>query len=134
MATDPRQAVESLVLRVRALSVWHATAATLTVAYTVWLAVRTARDHFGLGTSAYDFGLYDQGIWLLANGKAPFVTLMGRNLFGDHTSFILLPLVPLYWVVGSTGLLFVVQAIVLGLGALPVWKTARMLLGSLPRR
>ena len=132
MATDPRQAVESLVLRVRALSVWHATAATLTVVYTVWLAVRTTRDHFGLGTSAYDFGLYDQGIWLLAHGKAPFVTLMGRNLFGDHTSFILLPLVPLYWVVGSTGLLFVVQAIVLGLGALPVWKTARMLLGSLP--
>ena len=132
MATDPRQAVESVVLRVRALSVWHATAAALTVAYTVWLAVRTTRDHFGLGTSAYDFGLYDQGIWLLAHGKAPFVTLMGRNLFGDHTSFILLPLVPLYWVVGSTGLLFVVQAIVLGLGALPVWKTARMLLGSLP--
>ena len=132
MATDPRQAVESLVLRMRALSVWHATAATLTVVYTVWLAVRTTRDHFGLGTSAYDFGLYDQGIWLLAHGKAPFVTLMGRNLFGDHTSFILLPLVPLYWVVGSTGLLFVVQAIVLGLGALPVWKTARMLLGSLP--
>ena len=132
MSTDPRQAVESLVLRVRALSVWHATAAALTVAYTVWLAVRTTRDHFGLGTSAYDFGLYDQGIWLLANGKAPFVTLMGRNLFGDHTSFILLPLVPLYWVVGSTGLLFVVQAIVLGLGALPVWKTARMLIGSLP--
>lgn len=132
MTTDPRQAVESLVLRVRALSVWHATAATLTVVYTVWLAVRTTRDHFGLGTSAYDFGLYDQGIWLLAHGKAPFVTLMGRNLFGDHTSFILLPLVPLYWVVGSTGLLFVVQAIVLGLGALPVWKTARMLLGSLP--
>ena len=132
MAADLRQAVESLVVRVRTLSRWHAIAASLTVAYTVWLAVRTTRDHFGLGTSAYDFGLYDQGIWLLSQGKAPFVTLMGRNLFGDHTSFILLPLVPLYWVIGSTGLLFVVQAVVLGLGALPVWKTARILLGSLP--
>ncbi|NBU06300.1 MAG: DUF2079 domain-containing protein [Acidimicrobiia bacterium] len=132
MAADLRQAVESLVVRVRTLSRWHAIAASLTVAYTVWLAVRTTRDHFGLGTSAYDFGLYDQGIWLLSQGKAPFVTLMGRNLFGDHTSFILLPLVPLYWVISSTGLLFVVQAAVLGLGALPVWKTARMLLGSLP--
>jgi uncharacterized membrane protein len=76
--------------------------------------------------------LYDQGVWLLSQGKAPFVTLMGRNLFGDHTSFILLPLVPLYWVVGSTGLLFVVQAIALGLGALPIWKITRHLLGSLP--
>ena len=132
MAVDLRQAVESLVLRLRALSVWHAIAISATVLYMVWLAVRTTLDHYGLGTSAYDFGLYDQGVWLLSQGKAPFVTLMGRNLFGDHTSFILLPLVPLYWVVGSTGLLFVVQAVVLGVGALPVWKTARLLLDSLP--
>ncbi len=114
------------------LTVWHTIAISLTVVYTLWLAVRTTRNHFGLGTSAYDFGLYDQGLWLLSQGKAPFVTLMGRNLFGDHTSFILLPLVPLYWFIGSTGLLFVVQALVLGLGALPVWKAARLLVGSLP--
>jgi uncharacterized membrane protein len=104
----------------------------LTLLYTVWLTIRTTRNHFGLGTSAYDFGLYDQGIWLLSQGKAPFVTLMGRNLFGDHTSFILLPLVPLYWVVGSTGLLFVVQSLALGIGALPIWKLTRVLVGSLP--
>jgi uncharacterized membrane protein len=40
--------------------------------------------------------------------------------------------VPLYWVIGSTGLLFVVQALALGIGALPVWKSARLLVGSLP--
>lgn len=132
MAVDLRQVVGSVVRRLRGLTVWHSTAISLSVLYTVWLAVRTTRDHFGLGTSAYDFGLYDQGVWLLSQGKAPFVTLMGRNLFGDHTSFILLPLVPLYWVVDSTGLLFVVQALALGVGALPVWKTARLLVGSLP--
>ena len=132
MAVEPRRALEVVLQRVRAFTAWHITAFTLSAAYTVWLAVRTTRDHFGLGTSAYDFGLYDQGIWLLSQGKAPFVTLMGRNLFGDHTSFILAPLVPLYWFVGSTGLLFVVQAVVLGLGAWPVWKTAQHLLGSHP--
>jgi uncharacterized membrane protein len=114
------------------VTVWHTVALALTLLYTVWLSVRTTRDHFGLGTSAYDFGLYDQGLWLLSRGRAPFVTLMGRNLFGDHSSFILLPLVPLYWFVDSTGLLFVVQAVVLGVGALPVWKSARLLVGSLP--
>ncbi len=113
-------------------TVWHSIAISLTVLYTVWLAERTTRNHFGLGTSAYDFGLFDQGIWLLSQGKAPFVTLMGRNLFGDHTSFILVPLVPLYWFITSTGLLFVVQAVALGIGALPVWKATKLLVGSLP--
>ncbi|MFM7891234.1 MAG: DUF2079 domain-containing protein, partial [Actinomycetota bacterium] len=132
MAVEPRQAIAVAVRRLRALTVWHSIAISVTLLYTVWLAVRTTRDHFGLGSSAYDFGLYDQGLWLLSQGKAPFVTLMGRNLFGDHTSFILLPLVPLYWFVGSTGLLFVVQAITLGIGALPIWKLTRLLLDSLP--
>jgi len=130
MTTELRRVIDPLRRWWGMVTVWHAVAFTSTVIYTAWLAVRTTRDHFGLGTSAYDFGLYDQGIWLLSQGKAPFVTLMGRNLFGDHTSFILLPLVPLYWVVGSTGLLFVVQALWLGIGALPVWKTARLLLPS----
>jgi uncharacterized membrane protein len=132
MAVNPRRVLGAVRERARDVSVWHVVAVSLTVIYTVWLAARSTRDHFGLGTSAYDFGLYDQGLWLLSRGKAPFATLMGRNLFGDHTSFILLPLVPLYWFVGSTGLLFVVQAIVLGVGALPVWKSARLLVGSLP--
>ncbi|MGA1031544.1 MAG: DUF2079 domain-containing protein, partial [Ilumatobacteraceae bacterium] len=132
MAVDLRATVRSLQRGWMRVTVWHSIAVSLTVLYTVWLAVRTTRNHFGLGTSAYDFGLYDQGVWLLSQGRAPFVTLMGRNLFGDHTSFILVPLVPLYWIVESTGLLFVVQSMVLGLGALPVWKVTRQLLGSLP--
>ena len=136
MAGDLRtafdQARRRLQLLTVSLTVWHAIAVCSTVLYTVWLAVRTTRNHFGLGTSAYDFGLFDQGVWLVAQGKAPFVTLMGRNLFGDHTSFILLPLVPLFWVIGSTGLLFVVQAVALGIGALPIWKVTRALLDSLP--
>ena len=130
MAIAPRELLATIRQRMLGLTLWHAVAAAVTVAYTVWLAVRTTRDHFGLGTSAYDFGLYDQGVWLLSQGKAPFVTLMGRNLFGDHTSFILLPLVPVYWVVTSTALLFVVQALVLGIGALPIWKATRELLGA----
>ena len=51
--------------------------------------------HRGLGTSSFDVGLYDQGIWLLSRFDAPFVTLMGRNMFGDHASLILLFVAPL---------------------------------------
>ena len=99
-------------------------------AYAIYFSYTTVQIHRGIGTSAYDFGLYDQGIWLLSQGKTPFVTLMGRNLFGDHTSFILLPLVPLMWVFSSTSLLFVVQTVVIASGAIPVYAFARKQLES----
>ena len=132
MAVDLRETLAAVHRRWSQVTVWHTVAVCSSLVYGAWLALRTTRSHFGLGTSAYDFGLYDQGVWLLSQGKAPFVTLMGRNLFGDHTSFILLPLVPLYWLFGSTGLLFVVQAAVLASGALPIWKLSKHLLGSQP--
>ncbi|MGA0766458.1 MAG: DUF2079 domain-containing protein, partial [Ilumatobacteraceae bacterium] len=86
--------------------------------------------HRGLNTSAYDFGLYDQGIWLLSRFESPFVTLMGRNLFGDHTSFILILLVPFYWLVGSSLFLFIVQSIAIATGAIPVFLYTRRRLES----
>lgn len=89
--------------------------------YAAYFSAVTVGIHHGLGTSAYDFGLYDQGIWLLSRGKSPVVTLMGRNLFGDHSSFILLPLVPLYWLFTSTATLFVVQSVVIAAGGIPVF-------------
>jgi uncharacterized membrane protein len=95
----------------------------------IWLfATWTMRHHDGLGTQAFDFGLYDQGIWLLSRFKRPFVTLMGRNLFGDHTSFILLPLVPVYWVLPTGKVLLFSQAVALGIGAVPTFLLARELL------
>ena len=97
----------------------------MVVMYATYFSVRTVGVHNGLGSSAYDFGLYDQGIWLLSRGHSPFVTLMGRNLFGDHSSFILVLLIPLYWVVSSTALLFVVQSVVIAVGALPVYWFSR---------
>ena len=48
-------------------------------AYTAFFTNRTLDIHHGLGTSSYDSGLYDQGVWLMSRFKAPFVTLMGRN-------------------------------------------------------
>lgn len=86
--------------------------------------------HHGFGTSSYDLGLYDQGVWLLSRFRSPFVTLMGRPLFGDHTSFILLLLVPAYWVAPSVGTLFFVQSAAIAAGAIPAFLYARCRLGS----
>ena len=86
--------------------------------------------HRGLGTSSYDIGLYDQGLWLMSRLEAPFVTLMGRNLLGDHASLILIPLVPLYRLVPGPETLVVLQTVVIALGAWPLFLFARQRLAS----
>ncbi len=101
-----------------------------TVTY-IWLfAYWTMRNHDGFGTQAFDFGIYDQGLWLMSRFKRPFITIMGRHLFGDHTSFILLPLVPVYWILPSAKVLLFTQAAALGGAAIPAFLFAREKLRS----
>ena len=88
----------------------------------------TVRNHQGWGTFGFDFGLYDQAMWLMSRFKAPFVTIMGRNLFGDHTSFILLPLVPFYWLWPDGRVLLIAQSCALGLAAIPIYLIGRRVL------
>ena len=95
------------------------------VFYAGWFSYWTVRNHDGFGTFGYDLGIFDQGIWLLSRFHAPFVTFMGRNLFGDHTSFILLPFVPLYWIYPSAHLLLIAQSLACALTAIPVFLIAR---------
>lgn len=100
------------------------------VLYTAYFTQRSLDIHHGLGTASYDSALYDQGMWLLSRGEAPFVTLMGRNMFGDHTSFILLFLVPLYWIAPGAWIMFFAQSAAIGAGAIPIFLYGRKRLGS----
>lgn len=99
--------------------------ATLWALWMSWLQITL---HQSFGTFSYDVGLYDQGLWLLSRFDAPFVTLMGRNLFGDHSSLILFLVVPLYWLVPGTGTLLVLQSFVVAAGTVPLFLAARRLL------
>ncbi len=89
--------------------------------WTVWATMR----HNAFGTFGFDFGIFDQGMWLLSRFHSPFITIMGVDLFGDHTSFILLPLVPFYWVFPSAKVLIVAQAAALSVAAVPLFLIAR---------
>ena len=91
---------------------------------------RSIDNHHALATSTYDSALYDQGVWLLSRFEAPFVTLMGRNLFGDHTSFVMLFLVPFYWLFPSAGVLFFAQSAAIAAGSIPIFLYGRRWLGS----
>ena len=123
-------AVTSSVERLKKVNAWTWAVIVLCAAHAVWMSWLQVDVHRGLGTFAYDVGLYDQGLWLLSRGHSPFVTLMGRNLFGDHASLILIFLIPLYWVLPGTSTLLVVQAIVIAAGAIPIYFFARRVLSS----
>jgi uncharacterized membrane protein len=102
----------------------HLPVAVLIGAYTVWFGQLSVAVHDGYGTPGYDMGIFDQGIWLLSRFHAPFVTVMGRNLFGDHASFILLLAVPLYWVWPHAQALLVLQTCLLAAAAVPIYLLA----------
>lgn len=85
----------------------------------------TWTQHYGFSTFGFDLGIFEQGMWLLSRFKDPFVTVLGLDLFGDHTSFILVLLVPFYWVFDSTSTLLIAQTVALGGAALPVWLIGR---------
>jgi uncharacterized membrane protein len=74
---------------------------------------------------AFDLGIFDQGIWLLSRFQEPFITLRGLNLFGDHSSYITVLLVPLYWIWSDVRILLVFTVGVIGAGIPLVYLIAR---------
>lgn len=108
----------------------HLPLAVLVAAYAIRFSILSVAVHDGFGTPPYDMALFDQGVWLLSRFHAPFVTVMGRNLFGDHTCFIMVLVVPLYWVYPHAQTLLVLQSCVLAAAAIPIYLLGRRRLGS----
>jgi len=93
----------------RALLVLAVAGFVATFTWQTWTA------HARFGTYGFDLGIFDQGTWLLSQLHNPFVTIRGLNLFGDHASYILVLVAPLYWLWSDPRLLLLLQ--VLGLAA-----------------
>jgi uncharacterized membrane protein len=86
------------------------------------------RRHAALGTNGLDLGNVNQALWNTAHGDFLAFTNMApiRSRLALHVEPILLLFVPFYWVgLGGPKLLLIVQAIVVGLGALPLYWLAR---------
>lgn len=126
------RATQRVVEYARGLSPWHWGLYGLISLYVAVMTDMSLTHHHGLGTSTYDMGIFEQGTWLLSEPASPFVTLRGIHLFGDHASYVLLLLAPIYAIFPASGTLFFLQALGIGLGALPVFLYARQRLGSEP--
>jgi uncharacterized membrane protein len=110
----------------------HLPLAVLVAFYVFRFGTTTVRSLQAFQQDAYDLSLYDQGIWLMSRFHAPFVTVMGTNMFAAHTVFVFVFLVPLFWVYPHTAALLVVQAMAVASGAIPVYLLGRRLLNSAP--
>ncbi|NNC92922.1 MAG: DUF2079 domain-containing protein [Acidimicrobiia bacterium] len=64
---------------------------------------------FGIYT--FDFGIFDQGLWLLSRFEDPFITLRGLNLFADHSSYVMVLLTPIYWLWADPRVLLVLTVV-----------------------
>jgi|GEM_PF-1432541 len=73
----------------------------------------------------WDFGLFDQALWTISHFKEARISLLGNHLLGDHFSPIFYLLAPLYWLFDHPLTLSIFEALVVSLGALPVYWLTR---------
>lgn len=108
--------------RLRAGTLWSLTLG-LALAGFVGVFIRQAWSiHARFGSYGFDLGIFDQGVWLLSRGLRPFVTIRGLALFGDHASYILLLLAPLYRLWADPRLLLTLQVLALAFPAVVVYR------------
>jgi len=100
------------------------------VYYVLIFSVASILSQETFSTAAYDVGLYDQGIWLMSRFLAPFTTIKGVYLFGDHAAFYSLLIAPLFWIWNNINFLYIFQTVLLALGAIPLFIYARGKLNS----
>jgi uncharacterized membrane protein len=111
----------------------HPAQMTLVAVIVVWCVAfgRLAalrQDRFG--TFGFDLGIYDQGVWLLAHGRDPFVTVRGLDLFGHHMNVLFLAIAPFYRLGGGPDFLLMVQLAAQASGAVALYLLGRDALGS----
>jgi uncharacterized membrane protein len=102
-------------------------------AYAAGFASLSILRHRAFNTGRYDLGNMVQTVWNTAHGHFLQMTSGdGRQIsrLAAHFDPILAAFAPLWWIWPSPEMLLVVQAIVVALGALPVFWLARKHLGS----
>lgn len=77
-------------------------------------------------SGALDLGFFDQGIYLISQGINPKSSIIDIHLLGDHAAFILYPLSVFYKIYPDIHWLFLIQAIALAIGIIPVVGLSRL--------
>ena len=92
--------------------------------YSLTLCFLKCRLFQAMNMGLRDLAIFDQALWHLLNHGQLYSSLVGENILGEHTSFILYLIAPLYQLYCSPETLVCVQSLMIGLGALPVYYIA----------
>ena len=77
-------------------------------------------------STGFDLGIYDQVVYLISQGLPPISSFLGFHHLGNHAAWAIYPLALLYKIYPTVYWLFLVQAIALTLGVLPIWILSRL--------
>jgi len=83
------------------------------------------RHHRNYGTWSFDMGIYDQAYWLVSRFGKTFITVRGLEFWGHHINLVAYLYAPFYWFGAGPVFLYISQAVILGLGAVPTYLIAR---------
>lgn len=91
--------------------------------------------HWGLLTSIYDLGVFDQAIWGILNDRPFHDTIINIstnpiNWLGFHFNPILIIFAPLYAIFPAAEWLIAIQSLALSLSAWPIFRLASKVSGS----
>jgi uncharacterized membrane protein len=99
--------------------------ALMVAGYAVGFGFLVYRQQSNFGTFGFDLGIRDQGIWLVAHGHTPFMTVRGLDFFAENVEPISLLFVPFYWLGAGPHLLIAAHTAFVAAGAIPLWLLAR---------
>jgi uncharacterized membrane protein len=103
------------------------------IVFAVGFGSLAALEHRAFETGRFDLGNMTQAVWSTAHGRPLEVTELGGDQItrlGAHVDPILVLFAPLWWLWPSPTMLLVVQAVVVALGALPIYWLGRKHLDS----
>src|ERR1017187_4888522 len=108
----------------------------LALSYAVVFSVLSLLRHAAFETHTFDLGLHHQATWNTLHGRFFQYTLLSTDgydppiLLGDHVNFILLLALPFYRLFEGAETLLVLQALVVGSAAFPLFRVAREVTGG----
>lgn len=87
--------------------------------------------HMNFQSHGWDLGIFDQHVWQLSRFEFGFNTVrMVPSLWGDHFHPIFFLVAPAYWLWSDARMLLIYQAVVVALGAVPVYYVVKRNLSS----
>jgi uncharacterized membrane protein len=74
--------------------------------------------HFETGL---DLSFVDQTVWNYSHLTAPFSSILGKDILGDHFSPLVAVLTPLYWIWSDPRMLLIAQSVLVAASVVPVF-------------